>query len=225
MSADAPTPLDLDAIRKMYGPRAGSMSNSLYRIACALVDEVERLRAEEERPAPAWDEEAVGPLQALAVQWDARAAYNADQGGEFRKGMAVKGRQCADDLRRALAAVREHAPIKPGRETAARAIFDAEFPDITQTERDVEWRIVGSTDHARERGTAWHRQGDAMLDLWPGRSEAEVKAEALREFADAHRFPSHWIMFRRDGGTGVTVSDMLREAADRLAAGGGDDRG
>ena len=62
-------------------------------------------------------------------------------------------------------------------------------------------------------------------DALPGRSEAEVKAEALREFADAHRFPSHWILFRRDDGTGVTVSDMLREVSDRLAAEGGVDRG
>ena len=62
-------------------------------------------------------------------------------------------------------------------------------------------------------------------DALPGRSEAEVKAEALREFADAHRFPSHWILFRRDDGTGVTVSDMLREVSDRLAAEGGADRG
>lgn len=166
---DAPTPLDLDAIREVEVQRI---------LIDALREAVRILQAA--RPAPAWDEEAVGPLQALAVQWDARAAYNADQGGEFRKGMAVKGRQCADDLRRALAAVREHAPIKPDRETAARAIFDAEFPDIAEAERDAEWGIIASADH----DTAWHRQADAMLDLWPGRSEAEVKAEALRDAAE-----------------------------------------
>jgi hypothetical protein len=40
-----------------------------------------------------------------------------------------------------------------------------------------------------------------------------LEAKALREFADAHRFPHDWIMFRRNDGSGVTVSDRLREAA------------
>lgn len=43
-------------------------------------------------------------------------------------------------------------------------------------------------------------------------------ARALREFADTTRFPSDWILFRRDDGSGVTVSDLLREAAAREAA-------
>lgn len=55
----------------------------------------------------------------------------------------------------------------------------------------------------------------------------EAAAEALREFANANRFPSDWIMFRRNDGSGVTVSDLLREtaagklrAAERQAEGG-----
>ena len=48
----------------------------------------------------------------------------------------------------------------------------------------------------------------------------EAKAEALREFADAHRFPSNWILFRRNDGTGVTVPGLLRETASRIARGG-----
>lgn len=42
-----------------------------------------------------------------------------------------------------------------------------------------------------------------------------IAAEALREVADGTRFPSHWILFRRSDGTGVTVSDLLRETAAR----------
>lgn len=40
-----------------------------------------------------------------------------------------------------------------------------------------------------------------------------LAAKALREFADANRFPSDWIMFRRNDGSGVTVPDLLREVA------------
>ena len=57
---------------------------------------------------------------------------------------------------------------------------------------------------------------DAVLDLLPGRSEAEVKAEALREASDwlAHEYGN-------DGFPGPE----LRARADRLAAEGGADRG
>ncbi|WP_159622699.1 hypothetical protein [Ruania rhizosphaerae] len=49
----------------------------------------------------------------------------------------------------------------------------------------------------------------------------EAKAEALQEFADSTRFPSDWILFRRDDGSGVTVSDLLRSTAANIAQGGG----
>ena len=39
----------------------------------------------------------------------------------------------------------------------------------------------------------------------------EAKAEALRDFADAHRMP--WIIFRDKDGNPVTVSDLMRETA------------
>lgn len=41
--------------------------------------------------------------------------------------------------------------------------------------------------------------------------QAEAKAEALRDFADAHRMP--WIIFRDKDGNPVTVSDLMRETA------------
>ncbi|WP_293785012.1 hypothetical protein [uncultured Aeromicrobium sp.] len=44
---------------------------------------------------------------------------------------------------------------------------------------------------------------------------AEAKAEALTEFADSTRFPHDWVLFRRDDGSGVTISDLLRETAAR----------
>lgn len=48
-----------------------------------------------------------------------------------------------------------------------------------------------------------------------------IAAETLRQFADAHRFPSDWIMFRRHDGSGVTVHDLLHETADRIEKDGG----
>jgi len=42
----------------------------------------------------------------------------------------------------------------------------------------------------------------------------KAKAQALREFADAHRMP--FTMFRRADDSKVTVSDLLREQARRL---------
>ena len=65
---------------------------------------------------------------------------------------------------------------------------------------------------------------DAALDLLPGRSEAEVKAEALNEAAD-------WLADMDDGRdtgqhrAGRDIIARLRDRADRLAVEGGDDRG
>ena len=53
-----------------------------------------------------------------------------------------------------------------------------------------------------------------ITDRWAN-SRQPLPVKPRREFADAHRFPSDWIMFRRDDGTGATVSDMLRAVADR----------
>lgn len=46
----------------------------------------------------------------------------------------------------------------------------------------------------------------------------EGQISALRGFADSTRFPSHWVLFRRADGSGVTVSDLLRETAARIEA-------
>ena len=49
-----------------------------------------------------------------------------------------------------------------------------------------------------------------------GEGFRDGQVSALRGFADSTRFPSHWVLFRRDDGSGVTVSDLLRETADRI---------
>ena len=168
--------------------------------------EVARLTA---RPAPAWDEEAT-----RVALVDAQLASVRQVMEDGYPSIFVRSNEDAADA--ALAVVREHLPVRPDREEVARAL--------------AEHRLMGGRcrcgldprlDYYRYEQ---HVTG-AVLSLLPGRSEAEVKAEALREFADAHRFPSDWIMFRRDDGTGVTVSDMLRAVADHLAAEGGADRG
>ena len=169
--------------------------------------EVARLAA---RPAPVRDEEAVREAVRRAVAGVVANVSNWPDGAQ----VALLGRDLSAPIdaitAAALAVVREHLPVKPDRKVVERALLSASGDwDMSPLDRS---RMVTAQTHA-------------VLDLWPGRPEAEVKAEALREFADAHRFPSHWIMFRRDDGTGVTVSDMLREVADRLAAEGGADRG
>ena len=76
-------------------------------------------------------------------------------------------------------------------------------------------------------------QADTLLALFPGRSEAEVKEEALRE---AKRAANHdWLAFQSVWGSSPSdlavlafankALDWLDARADRLAAGGGGDRG
>lgn len=67
---------------------------------------------------------------------------------------------------------------------------------------------------------AWCRicQGDvsAIADVAVDVARPGIAAETLRAFADAHRFPADWVMFRRGDGSGVTVGELLRETAARL---------
>ena len=78
-----------------------------------------------------------------------------------------------------------------------------------------------------------YESADAVLDLLPGRSEAEVQAEALRE---AKRAANHdWLAFQSVWGSSPSdlavlafankALDWLHARADRLAAEGGADRG
>lgn len=66
------------------------------------------------------------------------------------------------------------AAVKPDRDTIARAIVQFWTADLEPDER-----VDDSID--AEAGVL----ADAVLALLPGRTEAEVKAEALREAADA----------------------------------------
>ena len=98
--------------------------------------------------------------------------------------------------------------VKPSREAVIEAMLGS---DIITDDLRAEASAQGSTQ--REPFLCF---ADAILDLWPGRSEAEVKAEALREASDwlAHEYGN-------DGFPGPE----LRARADRLAAEGGADRG
>lgn len=159
--------------------------------------------------APAWDEDALGSLQALAVHWDAQAAHNADQGGDFWKGMVAKGRECADDLRRTLAVVRDRLPVKTSRDEVIAALHGLTY------ERFMSERVG---DSARvDLRNLYGRQADKVLSLLPGRSEAEVKAESLREAADEWH-AEHY-------GTRPAAYKFLWDRADRLTAEGCADRG
>lgn len=48
-------------------------------------------------------EDARKALRSLADEWEQRADFNAGQGGEFWRGMVVKGRECASEVRATVA--------------------------------------------------------------------------------------------------------------------------
>ena len=219
---DAPTPLDLDAIEaaiaacRTYNFGMYQADRLAHEHAPALVEEVNRLRAEvarlTARPAPAWDEEAA----AEAVRKDLEAA-----------GILPWTNGGARIVRTALAVVRDHLPVKPGREEVARAIspdfwLDVDYGPAPSGTGEREWDLIKAraTGSARDASLA---AASRALDLLPGRSEAEVKAEALREARDAVRASSFWA----DGSDNYAdrVRGYLSARADRLAAEGGADRG
>ena len=144
----------------------------------------------------------------------------------FREGERNVARE---RMRQALAVVREHLPVKPSRETVARAIDPGAWRDEPMPERpnsvtDEEWGRIWDRVRTESKAPSLAR-ADAALDLWPGESRAQVEAAALRDAADEYEA-------RLPDGTGngraynsYTVAAMLRARADRLAAEGGADRG
>lgn len=65
----------------------------------------------------------------------------------------------------------------------------------------------------QQREYLWDAVTAALAEV-----EGSIKAQTLREYADAGRHP--WIVFRRKDGSPVTVNDHMRETAARLEAGG-----
>ena len=190
------------SVAEVYADEADQM-----RARAVLAEaEVARLTA---RPAPAWDEDAV----AEAVRRDLEAA-----------GILPWTNGGARIVRTALAVVRDHLPVKPSREDVVRAlaVSDVHHPDFCDCGQPV---CGGTCDVegedcfcAAERCDGLEQQINAALGLWPGRSEAEVKAEGLREWI------AEWPTTPDDG---TFLADVARDGlarADRLAAEGGADR-
>ena len=124
----------------------------------------------------------------------------------------------------ALAVVREHLPVKHGREAVARAIspdswLDVDYGPAPSGTGEREWDRIKAraTGSARAASLA---AASRVLDLLPGRSEADVEAEALREAAEERRR-----ILVSDGIIRGPVHAWLDARADRLAAEGGADRG
>ena len=181
--------------------------------------EVGRLRAEvrlakaSARPAPAWDEDAVRDELVVAAR-EAHRAADTCSGPWADEAMTDA----------ALAVVRDHQPVKPDRETVARAL--------------AEHRLMGGRcrcglDPRLDYYRYEQHVTDAVLSLLPGRSEAEVKAEALREFAARVRdemddsdkvLGTKWATDEYRHGMRSALM-QVDEEADRLAAEEGADRG
>ena len=170
------------------------------------------------RPAPAWDEEVVVEAVATALHGDG-CPEDPDEGESCA---------CSDYLREAriaVAVVRDYLPVKPGREAVIEAMLGS---DIITDDLRAEASAQGSTQ--REPLLCF---ADAVLDLLPGRLEAEVAAEALRE---VERAANHdWLAFQSVWGSSPSdlavlafankALNWLHARADRLAAEGGADRG
>ena len=187
-------------------------------------ESVARLTA---HPAPAWDEEAVVDGMARAVypllftdddRQPLRVFGEARSDAELRDGERDVARE---RMRQALAVVRDHLPVKPDREALAQKAFEAAGRD--------DWGVANDLERDE-----WLDVADAVLDLLPGRSEAEVKAEgaveALREVAARYRHhdAQGYLYVSHEDLAQVpweTVARDLDVSADRLAAEGGDDRG
>ena len=173
----------------------------------AREEQVRRLRAEVLRlhalvadlratTAPAWDEEAT-----RVALVDAQLASVQQVMEDGYPSIFVRSNEDAADV--ALAVVRDNQPVKPRRETVRDEI--AGHP-------------IGSGYYATTVGVDEAAEiADAVLSLLPGRSEAEVKEEALREARDAVRASSFWA----DGSDNYAdrVRGYLSARAERLAAG------
>lgn len=128
-------------------------------------------------------ESARGDVKPDLVKRAFRAAdeYEQNRNGEIET-WSDGERFTSDDLR-ALATV---ATVKPDRETVARIVkpgsWGATQPEppegTTQEEWDAIWGRVVAESQAEPLAVA-----DAILALWPGRTEREVKAEAWDECA------------------------------------------
>ena len=188
------------------------------------------------RPAPAWDEEVVAEAVATALHGDG-CPEDPDEGESCA---------CSDYLREAriaVAVVRDHQPVKPSREAVARALalagdYDGCFERLDAwAAASAEARECGDVEEPMstdgEDAEWWLKRADAVLSLLPGRSEATVKAEALRDFAARVRdemdasdkaLGTEWATgeYRHAMRSALMQVD---EEADRLAAEGGADRG
>lgn len=230
---DAPTPLDLDAIHAVLDRGVAATGGEWFHALRSCIDEVERLRAEVARPAPAWDEDAVVEGMARAVYPSLFTDDRQPLRGETRSDAELREGErdvARERMRQALAVVRDHLPVKPDRETVARALVTRELygKSLAHVRIGVSWDCL-----LPETCERYLDQADAALDLWPGRSEAEVKAEALRDFAARVRdemddsdkvLGTKWATDEYRHGMRSALM-QVDEEADRLAAEGGADRG
>lgn len=123
------------------------------------------------RPAPAWDEEAAAEAITATL-----AAHDLIPQGAIIDGDSCIGCRCGEAFlargeatshvaAAALAAAREHLPVKPDRETVIAALAGL---TREQWDRDPGADLMREALRAR-----FGAQADAMLDLWPGRSEVD----------------------------------------------------
>lgn len=136
------------------------------------------------RPAPVWDEAGVTEAVAAALadhapDLDETAVFlgTCDCGWRVTVPAPFPSEEehTAHVATAVLAVVRERLPVKPGRETVLLTLARADGQD---------WESIADASlHTAE--IMYGAQATAVLDLWPGRSEAVVKREAWDEGAKA----------------------------------------
>ena len=210
---DSPTPLDLDVIAaaiaecRTYSFGMYQADRLAHEHAPALVEEVNRLRAEVARLAPAWDEEAVVEGMARAVYPFLFADDRQPPRGETRWGAELREGErdvARKRMRQALAVVRDHLPVKVDREAMTRAL--------------AEHRLMGGRcrcglDPRLDYYRYEQHVTDAVLAEWPGESRAQVEATALRDAVEKYAVTIPDALGYKV--PAVTTEDLL-DRADRL---------
>ena len=208
------------AVRALNEHRCDEQAERAYSRAERAEAEAERVRAEvarlTARPAPAWDEEAAW-REAVRLYPTEHVGYDHPVPSNCRCDECYRR-----EVQRDAYAAGRLAVVRPDREAVIERLA-ARWWDLNTGDTDT-WESL--TPDEREAVVDNENLGplaDAVLDLWPGRSEAEVKregaVEALREAA--RKADGLGIVSGSSVNVGDRASAWLNARAARLAAEGG----
>ena len=153
---------------------------------------------------------------------------------------AARDRQYADQLAAAPPTDDEWVEVDEGtvgglpngtriRQEWVRGLVDAHRvfvhrDDLPDPDKEMIERMAKAIWNAGESPVEWESQSEVFREDYRAQAraalaevEGTIKAQALREYANAHRHP--WTVCLRADGSPVTVNDLMRETATQLEAG------